>query len=160
MHKKLGKEPVLVLGIGNILMRDEGVGVHTITELAKKHLPDYVEVLDGGTSGADLLDFIADRQKVVFIDAVDADVEPGTIFKFTPADVDESSCDMLSLHQLGIAQTIHMAGHLNCAPKEAVIIGVKPYVLSAGIGLSKQMKKVVPRLLDAVIQEIWAPLKN
>ena len=129
-------------------------------KLAKKRLPDYVEILDGGTSGADLLDIIADREKVVFIDAVDADVEPGTIFKFTPADLDESGSVMLSLHQLGIAQTIHMAGHLNCAPKEAVIIGVKPYELSAGIGISKKMKKIVPRLLDAVMQEIWAPLKN
>jgi len=157
---KLVKEPVLVLGIGNILMRDEGVGVHTAAELIKRPLPEYVEVLDGGTSGADLLDFIADRRKVVIIDAADADVEPGTILKLKPDDLEETGCCTISLHEFGVAQTILAARHLNCAPKEAVIIAVKPYELSAGIGLSKQMQKRVPILLEAVLEEIGRPLEN
>ncbi len=80
------RHPVLVLGIGNILLRDEGVGVRVIEKLQLMDLPDGVEVVDGGTAGADLLDVIAEREKVIVIDATDVNAEPGGIVRFTAAE--------------------------------------------------------------------------
>ena len=76
--------PILVLGIGNILLCDEGVGVRVIEALQTMELPATVEVFDGATAGVDLLDVLADRRKVIVIDAVQADGPCGAVFRFTP----------------------------------------------------------------------------
>ena len=70
------RRPILILGIGNILLRDEGVGVRVIETLQKQKLPDTIDLVDGGTSGADLIDILADRRKVIIVDAVDAGISP------------------------------------------------------------------------------------
>jgi hydrogenase maturation protease len=154
MEKNLTRTSILVLGIGNILLRDEGVGVVAARELQDRLYSDAVDIVDGGTSGADLLDFIAERRKVIIIDSIDADAEPGTIFKLKPEDLDYNDNYNLSLHQLGIAQTLRMAACLGCEPQEVVIIGVKPFDLSPGIGLSKHMQEVLPKIIELVIKEI------
>ena len=87
MSFERSRRPILVLGIGNILLRDEGVGVRVIERMLKMRLPDNVELVDGGTAGADLLDVLAERKKVIVIDAVQADCEPGTVLKFTADDL-------------------------------------------------------------------------
>ena len=148
------RKPVLVLGIGNILLHDEGIGVYVVEQMQKGGVPDYVELLDGGTAGADLLDHICDRQKVIVVDAVDADIEPGTILRFTPDDLASQAGQSISLHEFGIAETIDMARQLNCAPKQVVIIGIKPKDLEPGVGLSGEILEIVPRVIEAVVAEI------
>ena len=75
------KEPTItILGLGNILMTDEGVGVHTVNEFERRYqVPDYVEIVDGGAAGLDLIPFIEGREKVMMVDAVNFDREPGYI---------------------------------------------------------------------------------
>ncbi len=77
MSAACSRRSILILGIGNILLRDEGVGVRVIEQMQTMRLPDDVELVDGGTAGADLLDVLAERRKVIVIDAVQADCEPG-----------------------------------------------------------------------------------
>jgi hydrogenase maturation protease len=148
------RQPVLVLGIGNILLHDEGVGVYVVEQMQKDGVPDYVELLDGGTAGADLLDHICERQKVIVVDAMDADVEQGTILRFTPDDLASNTEYSISLHDFGIAETIDMARRLGCAPKQVVIIGVKPKDLTCGVGLSGNIQKIIPKVIEAVFNEI------
>jgi hydrogenase maturation protease len=148
------RRPVLVLGIGNILLHDEGVGVYVVEQMQKGGVPDYVELLDGGTAGADLLDHICDRQKVIVVDAMDADVEPATILRFTPDDLAANAEQSISLHDFGIAETLAMARQLNCAPQEVIIIGIKPKDLTCGLGLSDEIAGVVPRVIKYVLAEI------
>jgi hydrogenase maturation protease len=148
------RKPVLVLGIGNILLHDEGLGVYVVEQMQKGGVPDYVEFLDGGTAGADLLDFICDRQKVIVVDAVDADVEPATILRFTPDDLASNGGQNISFHDFGIADTLAMARQLNCAPQEVIIIGIKPKDLTCGLGLSDEIAGVVPRIIECVSAEI------
>jgi hydrogenase maturation protease len=150
------RRPILVLGIGNILLHDEGVGVYVVEQMQKEGVADYVELLDGGTSGADLLDHICDRQKVIVIDSVDADVEPGTILRFASENMKSNASQSISLHEFGIAETIDMAKQLNCAPRQVVIIGIKPKDLNPGVGLSGEMREVIPRVVKAVLAEINA----
>jgi len=140
-------KPTLVLGIGNILLRDDGVGVHVVEALRTTDLPERVEVVDGGTAGANLVDVIADRERLILIDAVDAGEEPGTIVRM---DVDDliPADGPLSLHQFGIAETIAMARQLGCAPKEMIFFGVQPGEVSPGLELTAAVARAVPRVVE------------
>ena len=77
------KKPILVLGIGNLILKDEGFGVHVVQKMADMPLQGDVEVMDGGTMGLDLLYSMEGRKKVIVIDVVNADGPPGTLYRFT-----------------------------------------------------------------------------
>ena len=144
---------VLIVGIGNILLRDEGVGVRVVEEMLALGLPEGVAVVDGGTSGADLVDIIADRNKLIVIDAVDVEGRPGAVFRFTAGEWMEQGFPSLSLHQLGLAETLEMARLLGCAPRQVVIFGVKPKEVSPGLELSEEVKKSVPKIIELALAE-------
>ncbi|MFB3893415.1 MAG: hydrogenase maturation protease [Phycisphaerae bacterium] len=147
-------KPVLIVGIGNILLRDEGVGVHVVRKLMDMELPEGVEAIDGGTSGADLIDSIADRAKLIVVDAMKADEKPGTVYRFTDKDLMEQAERSISLHEFGLAETLSMAKHLGCSPKEVIIYGVQPAVIRPpGLELSPEIAAVVPKLIKAVLEE-------
>ena len=153
-------KPILVLGIGNILLKDEGVGVHAVRDLTARAergrpaLPDGVELYDGGTFGIDLLDTLANRRKVIVIDAVRADAAPGTVLRFTAADLAQREEADLSLHQVGLCETLAMARQLGCAPEEVVIFGIVPATLEAGLEVSPQVAAVMPKVVELVLAEL------
>jgi hydrogenase maturation protease len=166
-------KPILVLGIGNILLKDEGAGVHVVRELSvraergRPALPDGVELYDGGTFGIDLLDTLANRRKVIVIDAVrpvlrstrtgaegGADAAPGTVLRFTAADLAQREEADLSLHQVGLFETLAMARQLGCAPEEVVIFGIVPATLESGLELSPEVAAVVPKVVELVLAEL------
>ena len=149
---------ILVIGIGNILLRDEGIGVRTIQRMQEIDVPDFVEIVDGATGGADLLDTISDRQKVIVIDAVDASEKPGTIIKFDGKDILQPSSMETSLHDVGLGQALQMARQLKCHPKKVTIIGVCPKDITPGLELSLEIKELIPKLIDLVMAEIHKPL--
>ena len=146
----------LVLGIGNILMRDEGVGVRVIEAMRDLPMPADVELLDGGTSGVDLVDEVADRTKVIVIDAVKTDGKPGTTFRFGPADLIRDTERALSLHEFGLLETLMAAEHLGCAPKEVVIFGIQPKEVSVGLELSAEVAEALPKVIELVLAEAEA----
>jgi len=150
------RAPILILGIGNILLRDEGVGVHVVRAMESMPLPDDVELLDGGTAGADLLDAVSERRTLIVIDALDADVPPGTIVRMTPEDLSTPTSDSISLHEFGLAETLTMARRLHCSPSHVVIIAVKPKDIDCGLELSAEMRQWMPRIIEAVLDEIGA----
>ena len=146
--------PILVLGIGNILLRDEGVGVRVIEQMQKMHLPDDVELVDGGTAGADLLDVLAERQKVIVIDAVQADCEPGTVLRFTADELVQPDGVGMSLHELGLGEALTMTRQLGCAPKDVVVFGIKPKDTGSGLELSEEVEASVPKVVELILAEI------
>ena len=143
----------LILGIGNLLLRDEGVGVHVVKALAQAPLPEGVEALDGGTSGADLIDWIADRDKVIVVDATMADGRPGTVYRFDVDDLIRKTASLGSLHEFGFLETYLMARQLGCAPREVVIFGVQPAEVAFGLELSAPVRAQLPRVVELVLQE-------
>ena len=147
------RRPILILGIGNILLRDEGVGVRVIEALQKQKFPDTIDLVDGGTSGADLIDILADRRKVIIVDAVDAGKAPGTVIRFEEDDLENIPNSALSLHELGIAETLKMTSKLNCKPKEVVFFGIQPKDISPGLELSDEMGEIVPIVAEKALKE-------
>ncbi len=143
----------LILGIGNVLLKDEGVGVYALKALEDVSLPGGVEVLDGSSSGEDLVDCIAGREKLIVIDSTAADGEPGTLYKFTIDALIRKTCSIGSLHEFGFVDTYLMAKQLGCAPREVVIFGVQPAEIEFGLDLSDTVQRQVPALLKLVVEE-------
>ena len=151
------KPPRLILGVGNLLLRDEGVGVHVISALRDRELPDDVELWDGGTASFDLLDTLAGRRQVIIIDAVRTGSEPGTIFRFTPEDISASREQVTSLHQVGLLEALTVAEHLlDSAPQEVIILGIEPKEINWGLELSPEVEAAVPKVIELVMEELDA----
>ena len=146
--------PILVLGIGNILLRDEGVGVRVVEAMERTDLPPDVELFDGAPAGLDLLDVLACRRKVIVIDAIGGDSKPGTVLRLSPEDlVARKGCGM-SLHEIGLLETLTAAKQLGVAPQELVVIGVKPRDVSCGLALSPETARLVPEIVELVLAEL------
>jgi hydrogenase maturation protease len=154
MSAACNRRPILVLGIGNILLSDEGVGVRVIEQMQEIPLPDDVELVDGGTAGADLLDVLAERRKVIVIDAVQADCEPGTVLRFTADDLTRPDGIGMSLHELGLGEALTMTKQLGCAPEDVVVFGIKPRDISCGLKLSEEISASLPKVIELVLSEI------
>ena len=100
MDEKGGK-PIVVLGVGNILLRDEGVGVRVIERMQERYVfPPYVELVDGGVMGLSLLAVVKDAEHLIIIDAVRKNEEPGTLYRFTGDEIPKRVCQKTSLHQV------------------------------------------------------------
>jgi len=150
-------KPILVLGIGNLLMADEGVGVHVAQHLLQRRLPPGVEVLDGGTGGFELSGQLRGRSRVVVVDAVRWEAPPGTIVRFTARDVAAERPRRWSAHQQGLADIV-TAPHVQLDPEDIVIIGVVPQDVSTlAVGLTDVLRERVPAIAEVVLKEATTP---
>jgi len=152
---------VLILGLGNVLLKDEGIGVHVAGELQKLALPHYVEVIDGGTASLDALLLARGIEKLVVIDALRADKEAGTIYKARLKTEERDKLEQIfngyskiSLHQMGLVDALAVAERMNCAPKEIIIIGVEPKEIDYGLELTQQVKQRLAEIVNTVLEEI------
>ena len=154
---------VLVLGLGNILLKDEGIGVHVVTELQKRHLPGNVQVIDGGTAGVDVLLSQEGGYKLVVIDAMKAGKEPGTIYRnrFKANEIgrlagifNEKTQSKISLHQVGLIDALLVAEKTICAPDEITIIGVEPDETDEGLEPTGKVRQRIPEIINTVLEEI------
>ena len=128
---------ILVLGLGNILLSDEGVGVRIVEALDASHdMADGVDVLDGGTSGMDLLDMVAERDCLIVADAVNAAGPAGRLIRLEDDDIRMLFETRFSPHQLGLSDMLAALCLIDKAPRRVVIIGVVPQNLSLGLDLS------------------------
>ncbi len=145
---------ILVVGIGNSLLMDEGIGVHIINELEQYELPRNVEIYDGGTGGFKLIDLTHGANKVIFIDAVEIGKEPGTVTTFKSEDVRlKYPKKKYSLHDTDLLEVIKMIELLD-SPPEIEIIGVQPDTINYGISLSMKLKISVPNIIKTVLNRI------
>ncbi len=148
-------ERVLVLGVGNLLRGDEGVGVHAVRELTKQSLPPYVDVVDGGTAGLDLLHLMEGYDRVLIIDAVEAGEEPGAMLRFTPQDVTSRTGDFaISLHQTEVLEVFSLAAYLGRELPPTIIYGIQPEAMDWSTELSSTVQERLGALLDAIQEEL------
>jgi hydrogenase maturation protease len=146
------KNKILVVGIGNLLCRDEGVGVHVIHEMQSMQLPGHIELLDIGTSTMDLISYLEGVKKLIVIDAMKAGGTPGTIYKCGREDLLPKGEGSVSLHDIGVVETLTMAKKMGME-MNTVIIGVEPKVLDWGMELSEEVKTKIPVIIEAVLKE-------
>jgi hydrogenase maturation protease len=145
----------LIVGLGNPLRGDDGVGCRLVTELATRDLPPEVEVLDGGMAGLGLLDIMEGWERVVVVDAADVGQEPGTYVRFAPADARlVPAADRFSFHHAGLGEVLALASALDRSLPELVVFGVQPAGVGWGQGLSAAVESVLPALADAVLAEL------
>jgi hydrogenase maturation protease len=147
-------ESIRIIGIGNPLMGDDGVGIAAAERLAAMALPEGVEVVDGGTGGLTLLDLMAGADKVILIDAVSMGKAPGAVIRFTPDEVvlaeDES---VLSLHESGLPAVFSLGREMNLLPPEVAIFGVEPASVEWRMGLSPEVEAALEELVERVSAE-------
>lgn len=145
----------VVLGVGNLLLKDEGVGVHVIRALADRQAPPDVEVIDGGTAGCDLLPLISGAEKVVIVDALQGGEPPGAVYRLTPQDFEQqASPNVISLHDIGIMDVLRMLELMDGRLPSIVLIGVEPGQIEVGVELSPEVAASIPFILDLVLKEV------
>ncbi len=146
--------PTLVLGLGNPLQRDDGVGIRVVEELERRTLPLHVEVMDGGTPGVGLINLIEGRARVVIVDAAEMDRQPGEVVRFCAGDVKlTGSSARFSLHRSGVADALALANALNLSLPEIVVYGVQPAQVGWGEELSAKVAAAIPGLVETIIRE-------
>ncbi|MBI4684055.1 MAG: HyaD/HybD family hydrogenase maturation endopeptidase [Nitrospirae bacterium] len=146
---------ILILGIGNILMMDEGVGVRAVEELERRfQFSENVELLDGGTSGMELLSYMSNRDYLIIIDAVKSGQLPGTVVRVEGEDVPARFMTRISPHQLGLSDLLAAASLTGELPKKMVLFGVEPKTIEMGLMLSDNVKANFDKLLHVVVEEI------
>ena len=177
-------KPILVLGLGNLLQCDDGVGCRVAQELeqiviasreAAKQSPnpnseiassqnpllamtkpyDNVEVIDGGTPGVGLLNLFEGCTRVIIIDAAEMGIAPGEFKRFGTEEVLlTGSAKRISLHRTGIADALALAHELKMKLPEIVFFGVQPALIDWKDGLSPQVQAAMPRVIEAVLNEL------
>ncbi len=140
-----------VLGIGNTLLRDEGIGCHVANALAEIPLPD-VEIIDAGTC-PDVWQFIEDTDKLIIVDAVKGGGMPGQIYRFHPEDVTLEQRPLLSMHDIGLVDNLILM-QLRQNIGETVIIGVEPKDINWGLELSAELQGKMSQIIDTVLSEL------
>jgi hydrogenase maturation protease len=147
-----------VLGLGNPLMADEGIGVRLVVQLSRlaAERPD-VEFLDAGTGGLAVLHHIQGRRKVVFIDCAYMGEEPGAIRRFTPEEVrSDKVLAHQSLHEADLLRILELSQQLDEAPDEVVIFGIQPQRIESAMGLSPALEDRIDEYLAVLLKELNA----
>ena len=153
----LAQAPVLVLGLGNILLQDEGVGVAVIERLQRRYrVPDEVELLDGGTSGMSLLEDISNREHLIVVDAVRTGKPAGTEVVLTGEEVPAFLCNKVSPHQLALSDVLANLALMNKSPRQVTVVGMEPLSLETHLGLSEMVTDRLQALTETVIEHIRA----
>ncbi|QDR80183.1 HyaD/HybD family hydrogenase maturation endopeptidase [Sporomusa termitida] len=145
-------EKIIILGVGNILMQDEGFGVRVVEELTRRYrFPDNVQVLDGGTLGMELLRFVTGADRLLIIDAVSGGGSPGDLYQFANEEVKAYFKNKVSLHELGIQDVLAALELLAQPVREVVILGIQPAVIDVGLELSEAVQPGVAATADRVL---------
>lgn len=145
---------VTVLGIGNLLLRDEGVGVHLIQRLTERVHSPNVSLIDGGTT-PDVLSLVdSNVDKLIIVDAAVVGDQPGTIYRFQVDDLDSAAPAPVSLHEIGVVDSLKLMKAFGNRPKAVTILGIEPKVIDYGLELSPELEQTMPRLIELVLEEI------
>jgi hydrogenase maturation protease len=142
-----------IIGCGNLLLKDEGIGVHLIEFLKRVDLPADVELVDAACGGFDIMPHLDNVKRVVIVDAMQAGGSPGQIYKFGLDDFSTDTPRNLSLHDISLKDVLLLAQKLAPLP-EITIFGIEPKEMKWGMELTPELENVLPRLAELVIKEI------
>lgn len=149
--------PIVILGVGNLLLSDEGVGVHVAHKLMEMDLPAGVEVIEGGTDGFHLMNVVTEADRLIVVDAVKGGGPPGSIYRFDIKDAPSSpDAYKTSVHQIGILEIVHLSELIGQTP-ETTVIGVEPKSLEMGMALSPEVQEKIPKIIELILEEVKRP---
>jgi hydrogenase maturation protease len=151
MNKRI---PLLVLGLGNVLLEDDGVGSAAVALLNEHYVPpEGTLVLDGGTLGLSLLPYLEDAETVILVDAVKADKPPGEFVRLDGSEVGPAVATRLSPHQVGVADLLDGARWLARYPTRVVLLGLVPASMDLSVQLSPRVQLALAGLVERVVEE-------
>jgi len=146
---------VLVIGMGNVLMQDEGIGVRAVEELERRfYIPSGVEVVDGGTTGMELFEPMRHCQKLIVADAVNTGSAPGALVRIANDEINAFFQTKLSNHQLGLADLLALLKLKGEMPAHVVIIGMVPHLLENRLGLSPAAEAGLDAIVEMIVKEL------
>ncbi len=155
MISGLQEPKTLVLGIGNTVMSDDGVGVKVVQRIQREYrFPESVSVVDGGTLGLDLLPMLEQIDNLIVVDAVETGKEPGTCVRLTGEELPIALETKVSPHQMGLKDLLAVARLLGHFPREMVLIGVQPESIEMDTELTPKIEAQVEILIDNVLKEL------
>jgi hydrogenase maturation protease len=143
---------VAVIGVGNVLQGDDGVGIKAVQALQGMGLAD-VEIIDAGTAPFDMLGVFLETQVVIVIDCIRAGKEPGTLYRLPPEMIDGAEDDLRFAHGLGVAGTVRLARELG-STADVIVYGIEPACIEWSLELSSEVEASLPQLLGAVTEEV------
>lgn len=145
---------LLVLGLGNLLCSDDGLGAIAAGRLAEQYVPPCgARVLDGGTLGLALLPYLEDARDVILLDAIRADGPPGSFVRLDGEEVAPAVTTRLSPHQIGVADLLEGARWVDRYPRRLVLLGLVPATIDLGLGCSPAVEEALPHLMDCAVEE-------
>jgi hydrogenase maturation protease len=145
---------VVVLGLGNLIRKDDGVGIHALHLLsADRRVPEKVQIIEGGTLGLDLLSAVKGASHLLALDAVDTAAPPGTLSHFANEDLNNLPVSK-SVHLLGFADLLGALRILETAPVEVVLLGIQPETIDWGVTLSPVVDAALNDFVEAALAQI------
>ncbi len=146
---------IVVLGVGNILLSDEGIGVRTVEKLMRDYvLPPEVEVIDGGTSAMEMLEDLGHADHLIIVDAVRSGKPPATIVRMAGAEVPVFFRTKLSPHQVGLSDVLATLVLMGEQPGTTTVIGIEPESLALGMELTPVVARQLPQVVGLVKNEL------
>ena len=147
----------VVLGIGNTILTDEAAGVRSVELLEQRYqVPDNVLVIDGGTSGMEMIEDLSDLDFLIVIDVVKTGAAPGTVVKIAGDEIPVFFRRKLSPHQIALPDVLASLELLDAMPKEIVVLGVEPISLELGMEMTPTIAEQVPVLVEMAVAELRA----
>jgi hydrogenase maturation protease len=149
-----GRHELLILGLGNVLCGDDGLGVAAVEELNRDYAaPEGVQILDGGTLGLALLGWATDAERLLLVDAIQADLPPGSLVRLAGDEVGPAVRDRLSVHQIGVADLLDSMELIGRTPPSVSLLGMVPASLELMTELTPAVLSGLPALVAAVVEE-------
>ena len=146
---------ILVLGLGNTILQDDGLGVRTVERLlAEYDLPAEIETLDGGVMGLDLLSSLEDVTDLLIVDAIRTGSPPGTLIRLAGDAIPAALAQKLSMHQAGLQDLLAVSTLRGILPQRVVLFGLEPAVIAWGTELSPVLAPRIDNLVESVVQEL------
>jgi hydrogenase maturation protease len=151
------KSRTCLIGLGNILMQDDGVGVHAAMKIEKRfRFTPEIDIVDGGTLGLTLLPLIGGYDRVLFVDAVEAGLEPGAIVVREGEQVPAFMESQVSVHQAGLADLMYAARLSGVVPPAVCLVGIQPQSISLGLETTVLLKDKQEELIRTVLAKLGA----
>ncbi|HHH0171506.1 TPA: HyaD/HybD family hydrogenase maturation endopeptidase [Yersinia enterocolitica] len=148
---------ILVLGIGNLLLSDEAVGVRIVEALEQRfHIPPGLDVLDGGTAGLELMEAMANREHLIVADAVLTGQPPGSVAVLRDKEIPAMFSRKVSPHQLGLCDVLMALQLTDEFPRQLTLVGVVPESLAPNIGLTSTVTRVIEPALEQILAALQA----
>jgi len=149
-------ECIVILGVGNILLRDEGIGVRVVEELDRRFVfPDNVRLVDGGTQGLWLLPTIQQADRLIVVDAVLGGGEPGALYRLEREDLPKGLRVKQSAHDTDLVEALNLSSLLETGPKSAVVFGIEPENIEPyGLELTSSISSKIEDLVTLVLDEL------